>query len=299
MTPLLHRVAGAPITWGVDGSPGWGYLMDRNRVMAEMAGVGLNATELGPDGYLPADPGELGAFLDRFGLRMVAGFVPAVLYRDDLVDEQLEYAERAARQLAAAGGTILVLGPASHLVGYDTSIDLSDDEWRVFFTNLERLTRLAAKLGLTTALHPHWGMVVERSHQLDRVLTSSDVPLCLDTGHLFLGGVDPAAVAADAADRIVHVHLKDVDQTLADRVRAGAVGFRRAVIEGMFCPLGRGAVDVEGVIDALESASYEGWYVLEQDVSLDAEPAPGEGPVTAAGESVGYLRDVAARLGRR
>ena len=36
MSDLLDRVAGAPITWGVDGSPGWGYLMDRDRVMREM-----------------------------------------------------------------------------------------------------------------------------------------------------------------------------------------------------------------------------------------------------------------------
>ena len=58
-TDLLARVAGAPISWGVDGSPGWGHLMDRDRVLAEMVEVGLTATELGPDGYLPTDPGEL------------------------------------------------------------------------------------------------------------------------------------------------------------------------------------------------------------------------------------------------
>ena len=59
MTDVLSRVAGAPITWGVDGSPGWGHLMDADRVLAEMAQIGLRATELGPDGYLPSDPDEL------------------------------------------------------------------------------------------------------------------------------------------------------------------------------------------------------------------------------------------------
>ena len=53
VSDLLERVAGAPITWGVDGSPGWGYLMDRERVLREMVESGLSATELGPDGYLP------------------------------------------------------------------------------------------------------------------------------------------------------------------------------------------------------------------------------------------------------
>ena len=51
MSDLLERVAGAPITWGVNGSPGWGHLMDRDRVMREMVESGLSATELGPDGY--------------------------------------------------------------------------------------------------------------------------------------------------------------------------------------------------------------------------------------------------------
>ena len=66
MSDLLERVAGAPITWGVDGSPGWGHLMGRERVLREMVESGLSATELGPDGYLPTDPGELREFLDEF-----------------------------------------------------------------------------------------------------------------------------------------------------------------------------------------------------------------------------------------
>jgi hypothetical protein len=86
VSDLLERVAGAPITWGVDGSPGWGYLMGRDRVMREMVESGLSATELGPDGYLPTDPGELHEFLDGFGLSIVGGFVPALLYRPDRIE---------------------------------------------------------------------------------------------------------------------------------------------------------------------------------------------------------------------
>ena len=41
MSDLLERVAGAPITWGVDESPGWGHLMGRDRVLAEMPASGL------------------------------------------------------------------------------------------------------------------------------------------------------------------------------------------------------------------------------------------------------------------
>jgi inosose dehydratase len=289
VSDLLERVAGAPITWGVDGSPGWGYLMGRDRVMREMVESGLSATELGPDGYLPTDPGELHEFLDGFGLSIVGGFVPALLYRPDRIDAELDYVSRAARQLASTGSTVLVLGPSSHHAGYDTSVEMTDDEWTTFLANLGRLDAIVGDAGLRTALHPHWGMAIETGRQIDRLLDASSVGLCLDTGHAYLGGADPVAIARSAPDRVLHVHLKDVDPAKADHVRSGDTPFRQSVIDGLFVPLGEGAVDIAGVIDALEDAGYRGWYVLEQDVSLKTDPPPGEGPKADAIESVAYL----------
>jgi inosose dehydratase len=293
VSDLLERVAGAPITWGVDGSPGWGHLMDRDRVMQEMVDSGLSATELGPDGYLPTDPGELHEFLDGYGLSIVGGFVPALLYRPDRIDTELEYVARAARQLASTGSSVLVLGPSSHHAGYDTSVEMSGEEWATFLANLGRLESIVVGAGLRTALHPHWGMAIETGGQIGRLLESSDVGLCLDTGHAYLGGADPVAIARSAPDRVLHVHLKDVDPAKAERVRSGEVPFREAVIGGLFVPLGEGAVDIAGVVNALEDAGYRGWYVLEQDVSLKADPPAGEGPKADAIESVAYLGELA------
>jgi len=289
VSDLLERVAGAPITWGVDGSPGWGYLMGRDRVLREMVESGLSATELGPDGYLPTDPGELHEFLDGFGLSIVGGFVPALLYRPDRIEAELDYVTRAARQLASTGSAVLVLGPSSHHAGYDTSVEMTDDEWATFLANLGRLDVIVGDAGLRTALHPHWGMAIETGRQIDRLLDASSVGLCLDTGHAYLGGADPVAIARSAPDRVLHVHLKDVDPAKADRVRSGETPFRQSVIDGLFVPLGEGAVDIAGVIDALEDAGYRGWYVLEQDVSLRTDPPPGEGPKADAIESVAFL----------
>ena len=296
MSDLLERVAGAPITWGVDESPGWGHLMDRDTVLAEMTEAGLSATELGPDGFLPTDPGELRDYLAQYDMSVVGGFVPALLYRPDKVDSELEYVGRASRQLAATGSKVLVLGPSSHNPGYDTPFDMSDAEWAIFLVNLQRLERLVGDVGLETALHPHWSMAIEDGRDVERLLESSGVGLCLDTGHLYLAGTDPVAVARSARGRVLHVHLKDADRALADKVRAGEVPFRQAVIDGLFTPLGAGGVDIEGVIRTLESEGFRGWYVLEQDVSLSTEPAPGTGPKADAIESVAYLRQLAAGL---
>jgi inosose dehydratase len=122
-----------------------------------------------------------------------------------------------------------------------------------------------------------------------RVLTSSDIPLCLDTGHLMVGGADPLEITRAADGRIRHVHLKDVDASVAGRVRRGELGYREAVAGGLYRPLGEGDARIGRVLAELEGRGYRGWYVLEQDVVLAEEPRPGEGPVTAARQSLDYF----------
>src|SRR3989442_14785958 len=63
---MSTRIAGAPISWGVSEVPGWGHQMRRERVLTEMRELGLAATEAGPDGFLPDDPGELRELLAAY-----------------------------------------------------------------------------------------------------------------------------------------------------------------------------------------------------------------------------------------
>jgi len=289
MTDMMSRIAGAPITWGVDGSPGWGHLMDADRVLGEMAEIGLKATELGPDGYLPVDPGELKAKLDGYGLAMVGGFVPAVLHLPERAEADLAYAARAAHTLAGCDAEVIVLGPGSGFDGYDRSIDMTEGEWTVFLSNLEKVIASAAAEGLTVSLHQHWGMAIETQAHVERLIADSNVSFCLDTGHLFLGGADPVEIAEKAAGRVSHVHLKDADGEMAKQVRSGELAFRQSVIDGIFKPLGGGDIDIAGFVKTLEGQGFDGWYVLEQDCVLDEDPAPGEGPIADARTSYEYL----------
>ena len=292
MGGFLDRIAGAPITWGVDGSPGWGHLMDADRVLAEMQEVGLKATELGPDGYLPANPAELAGKLAGYELELVGGFVPVVLHLPDRVADSLDYFARACKTLAGCGSSVVVLAAGSGLDGYDRSIDMSEDEWRVFLENMQKVVDIAEDAGLVTAFHQHWGMAIEQPKHVHRLIEDSTVDFCLDTGHLFLGGADPTEIARAAAGRVSHVHLKDVDGAMAERVRARTLPFRQANIDGIFVPLGDGAINFQTFIQTLEDAGFDGWYVLEQDCVLDADPAPGEGPIEDAKKSIDYLKSL-------
>jgi inosose dehydratase len=70
------KIAGAPISWGVCEVPGWGYQLRPERVLREMREVGLGATELGPDGFLPSEPAAMAEVLSKHGLHAVGGFTP-------------------------------------------------------------------------------------------------------------------------------------------------------------------------------------------------------------------------------
>lgn len=292
MNDVLSRVAGAPISWGVCEVPGWGHQMRPARVLSEMSDLGLMATELGPDGFLPAEPAEVRRLLRENGMELAGAFVPVLLADAD--HDPVPDVRSAAQRLAAAGSTTIVLAAATGLEGYDERPVLDVATWRLLLENLDRSAAAAADAGLDAALHPHVGTLVERLDEVDRVLDGCDIGLCVDTGHLLVGGADPAALTARAADRVTHVHLKDVHAPLAEEVRAGRLTYSDAVRRGLYRPLGEGDVAIDAIVQALEASGYQGWYVLEQDTVLTAEPAEGSGPWADVEASLAYLRKLVA-----
>ena len=283
------KIAGAPISWGVCEVPGWGYQLTPQRVLAEMRDVGLAATELGPEGFLPSDPDELTALLGSYGLSCVGTFAPVLLH--DARHDPLPDIAGPVDALVAGGANVLVLAAATGTDGYDSRPTLDDDQWATLLDNLDRLAAAAARRGLLAVLHPHVGTMVETRADVERVLAGSQMKLCLDTGHLMIGGTDPLQLAREVPGRIAHAHLKDVDAALAARVQAGELTYTEAVRAGMYTPLGRGDVDIVGIVTALRSNGFDGWFVMEQDTILESEPT-GEGPVSDVRTGVAYMRDV-------
>jgi inosose dehydratase len=287
------RIAGAPISWGVCEVPGWGHQLSAARVLAEMRDLGLSATELGPEGFLPSEPAELTALLASNGLRCVGIFVPVLLHDAD--HDPLADIAGPLDALIASAADVLVLAAATGAEGYDSRPTLDDDQWATLLANLDRLADAAAERGVLAVLHPHVGTMVETRSDVDRVLQGASIKLCLDTGHLLIGGTDPLALTLQVPGRIAHAHLKDVDAALAARVQAGELTYTEAVRMGMYTPLGAGDVDIAGIVTALRANGFDGWFVMEQDTILDGEPA-GEGPVRDVRTSVAYMRDVCGRV---
>lgn len=231
------RLASAPVSWGVDfayapANPPWAEVLDG------IAAAGYRWAELGPAGYLPAQARDE---LAARGLGATAGFVFERL--DDPATPAV--AERAAAAVASAGGRFLVI------------IDAVGSRGRPPVEGIAAVARIARAHGLRPLVHPHAGTRIEGEDAIRAAMEVAD--LCLDTGHLLYAGIDPVSFLRSAPDRIPYLHLKDVDPA---RVRED---FWSSVGDGVFVPLGDGALDLDGLLDALEKVGFDGWAVIEQD----------------------------------
>ena len=203
------------------GAPAWGYQLSPDRVLTEMQQVGLAATEFGPDGFLPGDPAVMAEFLASRHLTAVGGFTPVVLHEDGHdpgpgIDHLLDSYD-------ASHAGVLVLSAATGQGGYDTRPDLDEASWKTLLTNLDRLAGLATGRGVRAVLHPHVGTMVERGDEVQRVLEGSAISLCLDTGHLLIGGTDPAELAR-ARPRTASRTRTSRTSTTRSRRRSGRAG---------------------------------------------------------------------------
>ena len=290
--PFLSRVASAPISWGICEVPGWGKMLSTNRVLSEMAQLGLAGTELGAPGFLPTNPDEIDAILEEHKLKLLGGFTPVVVHDPAERDATMKYVRKTIELFKKTGATQLVSSPV-YTWNWDTPGALTNDEIKHMFKVLDEITLMCKDNGISNVLHPHLMTVVETKSDVERVLDGCDVDWCLDSGHLAIGGVDILEFAKAAFDRIGHVHLKDVDLSRAPSVLNRSQSIMQGVQGGLFTVLGKGDVPISELVRFLESHGYQGWYVIEQDMAITGNlPALGQGPIELVGESLAYLRSI-------
>ncbi len=290
------RIGNAPTSWGIEkpsdpSYPSW------SRVLDEVAEAGYEGVELGPLGFFPTDPSTLRSELARRHLALSAGVVMEVLHDPETADGVVQKARDICALLEplGAGRLVVIAGwtPArAKTAGRPAAAQrLDETAWRRLIDTTRRVAEVASGTGMVTAFHPHAGTDVEFADEIERLLGDTDparVSLCVDTGHSLYAGVDPVGILTDHADRIAHVHFKDVDPAVLDRIEKEELSFWDAYRQGIFCPLGRGAVDFEQVAATLERIGYEGWGTVEQDASPTGESVP----LDDARASLAHLRSV-------
>ena len=248
-------------------------------VLDQVAAAGYEGIDLGPAGYLGLGT-ELaerlatrklalaGAYLelpfaDEAALELTLPALDEIL---DIFDGVPVPADRPPPRptLADAGSDARRAHPGRS--ARDPGFGHDAAGWQRFGEGLARVVRRCRERGFEPTFHHETGTYVEAPWEIERVLEVSDIGLCLDTGHLLLGGGEPVSAAREWAARINHVHLKDARRSVmagivADDAPVTAIWSREA-----FVPLGTGDLDLEGVVSALGEIGYGGWLVVEQDV---------------------------------
>jgi len=137
---------------------------------------------------------------------------------------------------------------------------------------LTELGKRTADLGISLGYHNHMGTLSERPEELDQILSAADpryVKLELDVAHYFQGGGDPAKAISRYHDRLLFLHIKDVEPVADSTERKN---YR-------FVELGQGKVDLPAVFTALHKANFRGWAVVELDGVPDKTRTPKESAV--------------------
>ena len=204
----------------------------------------------------------------------------------ELLQPFVDALDRTTEVLAATGGGIVLLADAERperaaISGQFALIaenGLSTEQLDRAAERLERAVERCAERGLRAALHPHAATFIESEAETEAILerTSPELGLCVDTGHTVVGGADPIQLVHRHADRLTHLHLKDVDAGVLGRLRRGEIDMDEAWAEGIFCPFGEGVVPLAEFLALPEVRGLEGYAVLEQDriaVLVDDLPA--------------------------
>ncbi|NUT90713.1 MAG: myo-inosose-2 dehydratase [Saccharothrix sp.] len=262
-----------PTLWWNDDFPLIDIGIPFEQCVSEMALAGFQGCSIGHK--YPADPDVLKAALDLRGLRVSEPWVSTYFTIGDK-DRTVENFKRQLKFLEQVGGQDIVVaefGQSSHLQPipvFEHRPHFTDDDWRLLTSGLDDIGKLAADGGMRLCYHHHMGTGVQTAEDIDRLMADTNpdyVHLLFDTGHLQFAGDDPLETAERHKQRIKHVHLKNVRQSVAEKVRSDHLSFQEGILQGVFTVPGdpEGAIDFVPILSTLGEAGYEGWLVVEAE----------------------------------
>jgi len=274
-------IANAPVSYGafeltvgIDPS-----VPDGTAVLDEVAAAGYDGIDLGPVGYLGRGA-ELAERLASRGLGLAGAYLEfpfsdpvalASIYPD--LDAMLDTfdAVRGAvpgpeprPTIADSGSDERRAAPGRSSADHSRGLDAQG--WDRFGEGLRAVVARCRDRGYEPTLHPETGTFVEAPWEVEAAMELCDVGVCLETGHLYVGGGDPARLARDWAGRINHVHVKDAHRAVINAIVDAGEPHTAIWSREAFCALGGGDVDMGGVFAALAADGFAGWLVVEQDI---------------------------------
>ena len=285
----------APIAWTNDDMPDLGSENTFEQCVSEMALAGFEGCEVG--NKYPKDTRVLKAALDMRGLQIANQWFSSFVLTKPMEEVERDFI-RQCKFLKAMGAQRIGASEQSHSIQgqrdtpvFDFKYVMNSAEWDRFAKSMNRLGEIANSMGISLVYHHHMGTVVQTAEEIDRMMEMTDrdkFSLLFDSGHLAYCNQDYLAVIAKYADRVKHVHLKDIRPQVVEKVKSQKLSFLQGVREGAFTVPGDGCIDFAPIFDILDRADYKGWMIVE----AEQDPAKAN-PLEYALKARQYIRKVA------
>ena len=263
----------APIGWCNDDMPELGAENTFQQIVSEMALAGFTGCEIG--NKFPSDPQALKKALDLRGMRVASRWFSSFLLTQPYAQVEAEFyaqldflAAVGANRINVSEQSYSIQGQMDVPVLRDRKYVMNEGEWTRLCEGLDRLGALAVSRGFRLCYHHHMGTVVQTAAETEYLMehtTPGRVWLCYDTGHFTFAGEDPMAVLKKYADRVGHVHLKDMRLPVVKQARDEGWSFLQAVRHGAFTVPGDGGVQFDEVFRVLAASGYQGWLLVEAE----------------------------------
>ncbi|MFR3767845.1 MAG: myo-inosose-2 dehydratase [Blautia sp.] len=284
----------APIAWTNDDLPDLGGENTFEQCVSEMALAGFTGSEVG--NKYPKDPEILKKALQLRGVEICNQWFSSFLISKPFEEVEKEFRAQLSF-LKAMGAKIIGASEQSYSVQgqqetpvFGQKYVMDDKEWELLCSGLDRLGKIAKEeYGISLTFHHHMGTVVQNPDEVKRMMDNTNpeyVSLLFDTGHFAYCGADPLEMVKTYADRIRHVHLKDIRPEVVQKVKDNGLSFLEGVRLGAFTIPGDGCIDFDPIFEVLEKAGYEGYMVVE----AEQDPAKAN-PFEYALKARGFIRE--------
>lgn len=273
--PTKVRLGITPTGWSNSDDPSIDLVppIPYQQMLSEMALSGFKGSQM--SGKYPQDIDVLKKELELRDFTISEPWVGTYFTIGDDEDSKKIFRQQMKFMKEIGGTTIVVaeLGGAVHqqpVAPLPNRPIFSDEQWDRLTTGLNEIGAEAYKAGMQLSYHPHVGTGVETLADIDRLMAGTDpkyLKLLLDTGHLYYASVDPLVVTQKYADRIGHVHLKNIRENILNASKKQGLSFLDSIRAGSFTVPGdsEGVIDFKPILDELAKANYEGWLVVEAE----------------------------------
>ena len=265
------RLGYASITWGGNDL----------QAIKDIAEVGFRGIQLRSN-IVPEyaeKPQALKRLLAEHRLEMVALSSGGVRIGAGTEADEIAKHARHAKFVADVGGRYLQVTDSAR----PRDRQPTADEFKQLAKVMTEIGKRSVDLGVPLGYHNHMNSLGEAPGEVDRILDAADpryVKLELDVAHYHQGGGDSAQAIRKYRDRLLFLHIKDVESPVAAAAGEQARAYR-------FVELGRGKVDLPSVFKALKEVKFRGWAVVE----LDSVPDKARTPKESALISKKYLEE--------